>query len=150
MNRAIHSRHRAGSTSFWLCLCLGSAILAASARAELVVIMHPDSAPPSLDRQAIVNIFMGRHFRLPGGGAVVPVDNQCCREQFYRGLVDKTLPEINSYWARLVFSGRGSPPQKISTGAEVLDLVSQNPGVVGYVERSVVNARVAVVYALSP
>ena len=77
MNRAIHSRHRAGSTSFWLCLCLGSAILAASARAELVVIMHPD-------------------------------------------------------------------------GAEVLDLVSQNPGVVGYVERSVVDARVAVVYALSP
>ncbi|MEQ8803101.1 MAG: phosphate ABC transporter substrate-binding protein [Haliea sp.] len=129
---------------------LGSGLLAASVRAELVVIMHPDSALPSLSRQAIVNIFMGRHFRLPGGGAVVPVDNQCCREQFYRDLVDKTLPEINSYWARLVFSGRGSPPQKISTDAEMLDLVSQNPGVIGYVERSVVDARVTVVYALSP
>ncbi|MDO8862824.1 hypothetical protein Q6D67_14025 [Haliea sp. E1-2-M8] len=148
MSRVAHRRHRAASPGPWLCLFV--CLLGASARAELVVIMHPDSAPPRLDRQAIVNIFMGRHFRLPGGGAVVPVDSQCCREEFYRGLVDKTLPEINSYWARLVFSGRGSPPQQIADSAEVLELVSQNPGLIGYVERSVLDARVAVVYAFSP
>lgn len=148
MRRADPGLHPAGSPWLGLCLCL--CLLAASAKAELVVIMHPDSAPASLDRQAIVNIFMGRHFRLPGGGAVVPVDNQCCREEFYRGLVDRTLPEINSYWARLVFSGRGSPPQQIANSAEVLDLVSQNPGVIGYVDRTVLDTRVAVVYTLPP
>lgn len=148
MSRATHHRYRVASPGPWLWLCL--CLLASGARAELVVIMHPDTAPPSLDRQAIVNIFLGRHFRLPGGRAIVPVDSQCCREEFYRGLVDKTLPEINSYWARLVFSGRGSPPQQISNPAEVLDLVSQNPGLIGYVERSQLDARVTVVYAFTP
>jgi len=146
VTRAIQLRYGAATARLCLCLCL----LASSARAELVVIMHPDSAPPSLDRRDIVNIFMGRHFRLPSGRALVALDNQCCREEFYRGLVDKTLPEINSYWARLVFSGRGTPPQRINSPAEVLDLVSQNPGVIGYLDRSQLDDRVAVVYALAP
>lgn len=149
MRRRINFRRYWGtSPRLWVCLCL--ILLATGTRAELVVIMHPDSAPPSLDRRSIVNIFMGRHFRLPGGGTVVPVDSQCCREEFYRGLVDKTLPEINSYWARLVFSGRASPPQQIADAKEVLELVSRNPGVIGYVERSLLDARVAVVYAFPP
>ncbi|MFU8765337.1 MAG: hypothetical protein ACNA7T_12480 [Haliea sp.] len=148
--RTDHRRPGALQRGRWLCLCLCLWLLAGGAKAELVVIMHPESAPASLDRQAIVNIFMGRHFRLPGGTAVVPVDNQCCRGDFYRALVDKTLPQINSYWARLVFSGRGSPPQQILNSTEVLDLVSKNPGVIGYVDQSALDTRVTVVFTLTP
>ena len=61
--------------------------------------------------------------------------------------MDKTLPEINSYWARLVFSGRASPPRQVQDDAEVIEIVSDNRGAIGYVDRSLVNEQVQIVFS---
>ena len=37
------------------------------------------------------------------------------------------------YWKRMVFTGRGLPPQTIPTEAELIDFVSKTKGAVGYV-----------------
>ncbi|MBB3048667.1 ABC-type phosphate transport system substrate-binding protein [Litorivivens lipolytica] len=119
-----------------------------AARADLVVIAHPESGVDELDQTTLVNIFMGRYQKLPSGISAFPIDLQNQRESFYRLLVDKGLPEINSYWARLMFSGRASPPRQVPEPAEVVDIVANNRGAIGYINGGQVPDNVIVVHVL--
>lgn len=111
----------------------------------LVVIVSTSAGPIEMGHSELVHLYMGRLNRLPSGLSALPLDLEEARETFYAGLVNKRLPEINAYWARLVFSGRASPPRTVATAAEMLNIVSNNPGAIGYVRRADLNDRVQVV-----
>lgn len=128
----------------WL-LALG----AAHAAGDLVVIANTGSGFEKLTRDEAVNIFMGRYKKLPSGIAALPVDEGSEKAAFYRALVGKELSEIQSYWARLVFSGQSSPPRLMENANEVIETVINNKGAIGYIDRKKVTARVRVVLDLS-
>ena len=115
---------------------------------SLVLIVNPDSGVTEIDREAAVNIFMGRYNELPSGVSAIPVDYVPAKEDFYQQLVNKRLSEINGYWARLVFSGRASPPLQLRGAEEVLEFVASNRGAIGYVRRDSVDDRVRALTAL--
>lgn len=131
-----------------LCL-LGSG----AALAEIVVVVDARAGFDRLTQDEVINIFLGRHRKLPTGIAAAPVDlaaNSGLRAEFYRKLVDKDISEINAYWARLYFSGKVSPPPPLASTAEVLAHVAGTPGGIGYLDRSQVDARVKIVLTLPP
>jgi ABC-type phosphate transport system substrate-binding protein len=133
-----------------LLLLLGLA-LAPLAQADLVVVVNARSGVERLSHDDAVNIFMGRYRQLPSGIAAQPIDQpeaQPERARFYRLLVNKDLTEINAYWARLVFSGKTSPPRQARSQAEILDWLARQPGAIGYIERGQIDARVRVVLEL--
>lgn len=128
----------------WLMLA-GSSL----AQAEIVVVVNPDSGVTRMSHDDVVNIYMGRYQGLPSGIMAFPVDMEPLKAEFYRRLVDRTLSEVNSYWARLVFSGRASPPRQVPDVATTLEVVSSNRGAIGYLRRDDVDRRrVRVVYEL--
>lgn len=127
----------------WL-LAIGSAYAA-----DLVVIANTGGGFDKLTRDEAVNIFMGRYKKLPSGITALPVDEVGEKAAFYRALVGKELTEIQSYWARLVFSGQSSPPRLMENANEVIETVSNNKGAIGYIDRKKVNTRVKVVLDLS-
>lgn len=132
---------------FGLSSCLG---LAAQA-GELVVIVHPNSGVKQLSKAEVINIFMGRQRKLPSGATALTVDlNKPSAEKknFYAQLIGKELTEINSYWARLIFSGQGSPPRQAETAEEVLEIVENNKGAIGYLQRNQITPHVRIVYTL--
>lgn len=126
-----------------LCVC--------PTHADLVVIVQADSEITQLEHSEVINIFMGRYKRLPNGLQAQPLDiegESAERREFYHKLVDKTLPEINAYWARLMFSGRTMPPHGLKNQLEVVEKVASDPAAIGYVERKNLTPRVKEVYAL--
>ncbi len=127
-----------------LLLLLGPPVLAGN----LVLVGNPDSGLETLEREQIVNIYMGRYRKLPSGISALPLDHTDHRETFYRTLVDKSLPAINAYWARLVFSGRGSPPNQVDTANEMLAMIADNPGAIGYLPRNEVDDRAVILSEL--
>jgi len=133
-----------------LLLCIGALLLpAGSCLAEVVVIANARSGVDRLTREEVVNIFLGRFRQLPSGLSALPADlpaGHAEKERFYRLLVNKDLAEINAYWARLVFSGRTSPPRQTRDEGELLRFVSETPGAIGYLERSRIDSRVRVVF----
>lgn len=131
----------------WLLLAVSSV-----ARAEIVVVVNAESGVSELSRDQVVNIYMGRYSGLPSGITAFPVDLQPLKEDFYEKLVDQSLSELNSYWARLVFSGRASPPRQLPDAAAVLEVVSNNKGAVGYLDADDVKADegVQVAFELAP
>ncbi|MGZ5007373.1 MAG: hypothetical protein ACXWFI_06365 [Methylobacter sp.] len=119
-----------------------------TARADLVLIANPESAVDSLSRDEVINIYMGRLRRFPSGAAAQPLDlpsGEPEKALFYRLLVNKDLSDIEAYWARLVFSGRASPPRTIGSQKEAVERVAKEPNVIAYIDRALVDKRVRII-----
>jgi hypothetical protein len=132
---------------FIACLIL----LSSPAHAELVLVANPHSGIERLTQDEVVNIYLGRYRRLASGVVAEPIDQPVdaeARARFYRRLVNKSLAEINAYWARLVFSGKTRPPQVVESVDSMLRLVATQPGALAYVERAQADARVKIVFEL--
>lgn len=142
-----------GALKPFLFLSAMGLVIPSYAVSDVVVVVDAKSGIERLSREDVINIFLGRHRTLPNGSVAVPVDQPLvggARSEFYRKLVDKDLSEINAYWARLVFSGKTSPPLQASSASEVLAQVVKSPGGIGYMDRSQVDARVKVVLEFKP
>ncbi|WP_150305676.1 type 2 periplasmic-binding domain-containing protein [Pseudomonas saliphila] len=132
------------SVAFLSCL-----LLAGFARADIAVVVTVDSPLRTVSQNDLINVFMGRYRRLPTGETALPVDLSPLKARFYRALVDKDLAEINSYWARLIFSGQASPPLQMQESDEMLQYIRRNPGALGYLDAAAVPDDVRIVLQLS-
>lgn len=133
--------------------CLLALSPVAPCRADVVVVANPTSGIERLSRDDVINIFLGRSRQLVSGISAQPIDlPQSQREKsvFYRLLVNKDLPEINAYWARLKFSGRTVPPREARSVDEAIAFIGSTAGAIGYLDRTKVDGRVRVVLELEP
>lgn len=133
-----------------LFLILGAGEPVVAENDVLVVIVSAHTDAMELSRSELIHLYMGRINRLPSGVSALPLDLDSARDVFYAGLVNKRLAEINAYWARLVFSGKASPPHRVGTVAEMLDLVANTRGAIGYVYKAEADERVRVVMEIAP
>jgi len=120
---------------------------------DLVVVVNAASGVERMNRDEVINLFMGRTRRLPTGQPALRVDQASAsldRAHFYRSLVGKELPEINAYWARLLFSGQASPPRQVNSEGEALEILRNRKGAIGYVDRRHVDRRMKIVYEVGP
>ncbi len=135
-------------TLFGLLVVLGSASAIA---ADIAVIVNPHNETGSMTRRQVVDLYMGRDRNFPDGDASLPIDQAATspvRKQFYRQLVNKSVAEVNAYWARLLFTGRASPPRSLANSIEVLRTVRDNRGAIGYIDAELVDDSVKVVFRL--
>ncbi len=46
----------------------------------------------------------------------------------------------------MVFSGKASAPQEVASNAELLKLLSSNPAMIGYIDKSAVDKSVKIIF----
>ncbi|WP_290582929.1 phosphate ABC transporter substrate-binding protein [Ketobacter sp.] len=110
---------------------------ASSASGELAIIVNNANDVREISVEDVASIFLGKTRQLPDGTKVIPLDQlerEGLKEEFYLKVVKKSLPQLNSYWSRLIFTGRGQPPFAVSGDNEVLEFVASNPNMIGYVD----------------
>jgi ABC-type phosphate transport system substrate-binding protein len=132
-------------------------VLWSVARAEetqaLVVIVNPSIGVQHLSRREALDIFLGRYRTFPSGASALPIDlniNSNERKQFYLLLAHKDPADMSSYWARLTFSGKISPPFAVADGRMAVDIVANNPNAIAYVDRASVDNRVRIALEITP
>ena len=137
-----------------LLFALAALLLMYTARAQsIVVIVNPAIGVQHLSRREALDIFLGRYRSFPSGASALPIDldiNSAERKEFYLILAHKDAADMSSYWARLTFSGKISPPFSVPDARAAIDIVATNPNAIAYVDRSVVDNRVRVALELSP
>lgn len=119
----------------------------------LVVIVNPASGVQQMTRTEVAEVYMARHRTLPSGVRALPLDirsDAAEREQFYALLIGKTLAQVNTYWARLLFTGHATPPQQLDSPVDIVSTVAENKGAIGYVPKSKVDSKVRIVLELAP
>lgn len=56
----------------------------------------------------------------------------------------KSAAQIKAHWAKIIFTGRGQPPEDVSNSIEVKKLLARNPHVIGYIEKNMADGSVRV------
>lgn len=129
--------------------CLGGALLLTLGAASLpaaadVVVVAGAASSASLTKEQVADVFLGK---TPGLTPVDQAESNPLREEFYTKVVGKSAAQAKSYWSKLAFTGKGTPPKEMASSAEVKKALAANPALVGYIEKSAVDASVKTLLA---
>jgi ABC-type phosphate transport system substrate-binding protein len=136
---------RVGLVAIGLALTLSSAVV----KADVVAVVSAKSPVTTLSMSQVADIFSSKASRFPNGVLAFPIDQaegSAVRDEFYNKVVGKTAAQIKAYWSKIIFTGRGQPPPSVSNDIEMKKRISDNPAAIGYIERSLVDNTVRVVY----
>jgi ABC-type phosphate transport system substrate-binding protein len=130
--------------------CVLAAMLAcgSASAADLVVIVSARAPVATLRADQVADIFLSESNRFPDGGEATPVDQQIgtvLRDEFYEKLARRSPALMRAYWTKMIFTGRGQPPREAPGNTAVKKLVAENPGMIGYIERSALDPTVRAV-----
>jgi len=115
--------------------------------AGVAVIGNRSLGVNSLSLSDVSRIYLGKSSVLGDGTYVIPIDQSvgtAARDAFYANVIKMTEVQAKAYWARVIFTGKGQPPQQESSDSAVKELVAQNPSFIGYIDESAVDGQVKV------
>jgi ABC-type phosphate transport system substrate-binding protein len=131
-----------------LVLLLAVSVFASSANADVVVVVSAKSSIKSLTAEQTAKIFLGKVASFPDGKIALPVDQpegSEVRDEFYSKVAHKNSSQLTAYWAKIIFTGNGRPPNLLPNNAAVRKAVAHNPNAIGYIDKKAVNRSVRVV-----
>lgn len=125
------------------------ATIVSSAQAEVVVVVSAKTSVGEMDKQQVADLFLGKVNTFPDGRQAVPLEQAegGAAEEFHTKVINKTEHQLRAYWAKKTFSGTGTPPKELPGSNDVKKLVAENPNMIGYIEKGMVDGSVKVIFA---
>ena len=117
-------------------LCLISFAPLTAQNESFKIIVHEANPVSSISKETAARMFVKKIQKWDNGSKLSPVDqatSRPVREAFSLAVHGKKVAWIKSYWQKMVFSGRATPPPELDSDAQVLDFVRRNSGSIGYV-----------------
>lgn len=116
-------------------LVLAAAAFAPTVHADFYLVVQAGNAQQSLTQKEAVDLFMGRNRAFRNGELAQVFDlprDSIQRADFYQRLTGMGPAQVNSYWARLMFSGQTMPPQPVADEAAMIETLKRNTHAVGW------------------
>jgi hypothetical protein len=91
-----------------------------------------------MTQKEAVDLFMGRSRSFVNGDFALVFDlprDHPQRAAFYLALTGMSPAQVNSYWARLMFSGQTMPPQPLPDEAAMVNIVKRNSSGLGWLSK---------------
>ena len=126
-------------------------LAAAGVNAEVVVIVNPKNPAANLSAEQVAALYLGNSSTFPDGGAATLADqpeSAGVRGTFYEKATGRSAAQAKATWARLTFTGKGTPPKELKSDADVKAFVASDPKAIGYVDSSPVDGSVKAVLKL--
>ena len=121
------------------------AVVGASAFAgDIVAIGNPNA--PALSKEQLADLYVGRNQSLT---LLDLPESSTTRIEYYKKLTGKDPSQVKATWARLTFTGKGTPPKELPDGAAVKKAVAADPKAVGYIDKSEVDGTVKVLQTIN-
>lgn len=115
-----------------------------SSLAQVVVVVNP-AMNEAITKDEIIRVYTGR------SSVLVPVnlkDSDAKRAAFDEKALGRSSAQLKAYWSKLVFTGKGNPPQEVATDADVITFISNNDYGIGYIDAANVTDKVKVILTL--
>ena len=103
-----------------LALCF---LFPACAFAGTAVIVNSDNSS-GIDIDTVKKIYLGKAKAFPDGSRAIPLtfeQGNPVRDAFNMNILGKSESQYSAFWSKLVFTGRGTPPEMISSEDEMLE-----------------------------
>jgi ABC-type phosphate transport system substrate-binding protein len=115
--------------------------------ADVAIVVHP-SNDSSFNKSTIKKIFLGKSKSFSNGRVAILLSSppkNATTEEFNKKVVGKSSNQINAYWSKMIFTGKGTPPQKMASDSEIVSAVASNPDAIGYIDAAAATDAVKVV-----
>lgn len=115
--------------------------------AAVAVIVNPKNTS-IFDKSTIKKIFLGKSKSFENGRPAItlsPEKSSPEREEFNRQVLNKSSNQVNAYWSKMVFTGKGIPPQEMASASEIISAIAANEDAISYVDANDVTDAVKVV-----
>ncbi|MBT4836414.1 MAG: phosphate ABC transporter substrate-binding protein [Methylococcales bacterium] len=110
--------------------------------AEGVIIVH-SSNTTVINLVDVKKWYLGKKSTFTNGKKVKPMlpnENDNLKVSFYQKVIRKSNAQYNAYWAKRVFTGKGSPPALVSS-QQIIQEVSTNTDRIGVVDASLIDGK---------
>ncbi len=131
-----------------LIITFGLPCFMTTAIADIAVIVNTSSSVSSLTLDEVKKLFLGKKKKFPGGGKASPVEQvegSTIRNTFNAKVLSKSGKQLQSYWSKIIFSGKGTPPDSVANDMAVKSWVITNRNGIGYIDSSQVDGSVKVI-----
>lgn len=137
-------------TLYAMLLSAGLILASGMAVAEMVVIVSTKNNNSALNMDQAEKLFLGKINAFPDGSTAIPMDlpKGAERDIFYSNVTGKNSNQLKAYWSKQVFTGSGQPPKEAESPQEMVNLVSKNPNLLGYIDKTAVNSSVKVLLSI--
>lgn len=111
--------------------------LGALAQADILVIVHPDNAS-EIDPRFVKNLYQGKEARFSDGTPAIPLmlaEDDPLTLEFLDKIVEQKPVQFKRLWSQALFTGRGTPPEHLSSQTDMLNKVMSNPSYIGFIHR---------------
>ena len=128
-------------------ICTSALLLSFSSLANVAVIVN-SANNAAVDEADISRIFLGKVKSFSTGETITLINldaSQATRGEFEEKVLNKSASQVKAYWSKLIFSGKGKPPEELATDKDILAFVAANPGAIGYVAEASLDGSVKVV-----
>jgi len=115
--------------------------------ADISVIVNPANSD-SFDAKTIKRIYLGKIKVFPNGEKVTVLtleDNAPETEMFRESALNKSNSQFKSYWSKLAFTGKGTPPTEVASSADMINAIKADASSIGFIDSSAVTADVKVI-----
>jgi hypothetical protein len=105
--------------------------------------MAAGAAP--LTKDQVAQVYLGR------SNTLKPLDlpdSNALRDEFYKRVTDRDAAQVKAVWSRIIFTGQGQPPKEVPDAAAVKRAVAGDTKMIGYIDKSDVDASVKIVLSL--
>lgn len=132
------------------CMVLLSVLLSSWAHAQqnsamnaqqLLIVVNPQSQLQQISAAELRDVYFGVLTKRDELRQLQPIDvlPSAERDFFYQYLVGRSRNQMQAYWSRVRFTGRGEPPPTIEV-ASVIHYLQQNPNGIAYLPVSMRDA----------
>ncbi len=123
------------------------ALIHTSVQAEVAVVVNAANTS-SFNKANIKKIFLGKTKNFSNGRAAIllsPDANSPIRKEFNKLVLGKSSNQVNAYWSKMIFTGKGVPPQEMKSASEIISAVTANQDTIAYIDAASVTDAVKVV-----
>jgi ABC-type phosphate transport system substrate-binding protein len=103
--------------------------------AEYAVVANAGVPGHSVSRDDLKAIFLGDKTTWGNGAPIkiVVLEDGAAHKAFLQEVLGKTPAQFDSYWKKLVFTGKAGAPRSFADPAALAEYVAKEPGAIGYV-----------------
>lgn len=90
-----------------------------------------------INEKVVQRIFLGKEKKFSNGNAIAAINlsaENAGRGHFDEQVLGRSSSQVSAYWSKLVFTGKGIPPQELANDAAVIAAVEADINAIGYVD----------------
>lgn len=110
---------------------------------DIIVVANPSVPTDTLAQDEIQSIFLGEIVKWSNNQmiTVVTLQDEEMHERFLEKYIRRTPFQFNNVWRRILFTGKGKPPEKMKSQEELLEYVAKTAGAIGYVSSGLIGTK---------